>query len=184
MRSSGRTNTFEMAVKYIFFAVLCTTLVFCCHGGWVTWVKLNTSPVCFGARDNKYGAFTPGKNAFVWAFMLKHYSGYVSCNTGRGNSKSNWGCDPNHKNLFTLLTDERNHVVGPRFSQPFSPSYYALPGYHSSSPYLIFFMGKSAYGLHHMAELRIWYGEDLFGSTESDNGGTSCADVYGLMYKD
>ncbi len=63
----------QMAVKCIFFAALCATFVFCCHGGWVTWVKLNTSPVCFGARDNKYGAFTPGKNAFVWAFMLKHY---------------------------------------------------------------------------------------------------------------
>ena len=57
-------------------------------------------------------------------------------------------------------------------------------GYHSSSPYLIFFMGKSAYGVHHMAELRVWYGEDLFDTSESDNAGKSCTDVYGLMYKD
>ncbi|KAJ7373739.1 hypothetical protein OS493_011348 [Desmophyllum pertusum] len=33
-----------MAVKYILFAVLCATFVFSCHGGWITWVKLNTSP--------------------------------------------------------------------------------------------------------------------------------------------
>ena len=27
-------------------------------------------------------------------------------------------------------------------------------------------------------ELRVWFGEDLVGYTESDNHGTSCADVY------
>ena len=173
-----------MTVKYSFFAVVCATFLFSCHGGWITWVKLNTSPVCFGARDNKYGAFTPGKNAFVWAFMLKHRSGYVTCNTRVGHSaRSAWGCARNGKNIQTFLTDERNTIIGPRFSQPIARHYYHLPGYHSSSPYLIFFMGKSAYGLHHMAELRLWYGEDFFGFTESDNGGKSCTDVYGLMYQ-
>ena len=171
-----------MTVKCVFFVLFCASFVICCcRGGLVTWVKLNTSPVCFGARDNTYGAFTPGKNAFIWAFMLKHRSGYVSCNGGHG---SNWGCRPNHAHVITFLTDERNHVVGPRFSQPLAKHYYSLPGYHSSSPYLIFFMGKSAYGVHHMAELRVWYGEDLYGTTESDNSGKSCTDVYGLMYKD
>ena len=171
-----------MTLRCVFFAVFFATFVICCcRGGWVTWVKLNTKLVCFGATGNTYGAFTPGKNAFIWAFMLKHRSGYVSCG---GVSRSPWGCAPNHDYVVTFLTDERNHVVGPRFSQPFAEHYYALPGYHSSSPYLIFFMGKSAYGVHHMAELRLWYGEDLFDHIERDNSGTSCADVYGLMYKE
>ena len=173
-----------MAVKYIYLAVLCAAFLFSCQGGWITWVKLNTSPVCFGAKHNKYGAFTPGQNAFIWAFMLKHRSGHVTCNVHSGSQrKSAWGCSPNHKDILTFLTDDRNIIIGPRFSQPMSQSYYHLPGYLSSSPYLIFFMGKSAYGLHHMAELRLWYGEDLVNVSESDNGGTSCADVYGLMYK-
>ena len=30
-------------------------------------------------------------------------------------------------------------------------------------------------------ELRLWYGEDLRGFTEGDNGGKTCADVYGLL---
>jgi len=29
--------------------------------------------------------------------------------------------------------------------------------------------------------LRLWYGEDLKGYTDSDNGGRTCADVYGLL---
>lgn len=172
-----------MAVKYSLFAVLCATFLLNCHGGWITWVKLNTSPVCFSAKGNNYGAFTPGKNAFIWAFMLEHRSGYVSCSTRIGSTRrSPWGCDPNHKTIVTFLTDDRNTVIGPRFSQSTVQQSYHLPGYLSSSPYLIFYMGKSAYGLHHMAELRIWYGEDLFDFTESDNNGTSCADVYGLTY--
>lgn len=38
-------------------------------------------------------------------------------------------------------------------------------------------MGKSAFGLHHLAELRLWYGEGLFDYTKADNGGLSCADA-------
>ena len=174
-----------MTIKNVLFAVLCATILFTCDGGRITWVKLNTSPVCFSAKDNKYGAFTPGRDAFVWAFMLKHRSGYVSCSThGGAGKRSPWGCDPNSSRIYTFLTDERNNIIGPQFAQYPAQHYYTLTGYHSSSPYLIFFMGKSAYGLHHLAELRLWYGEDLFNHTESDNFGTSCADVYGLVYKE
>ncbi|KAJ7373740.1 hypothetical protein OS493_011349 [Desmophyllum pertusum] len=127
-------NCVRMAVKYILFAVLCATFVFSCHGGWITWVKLNTSPVCFGAKDNSYGAFTSGKNAFIWAFMLKHQSGGdLNCgNYGGGNSL--WGCGANKKDIYTFLTDERNNIIGPRFSKPSEFSTYSvkyeLPGYH------------------------------------------------------
>ena len=180
-----------MTVKYILLAVLCATFVFSCHGGWITWVKLNTSPVCFGAKDNSYGAFTHGKNAFIWAFMLKHHPGNesqsgVKCDNSRG-GKSLWGCRANQKEIYTFLTDERNNIIGPRFSEPSEFSKYSvkyeLPGYNSDSPFLIFFMGKSAYGLHYLAELRLWYSEDLLDYTEYNNEGTSCADVFGLMYK-
>lgn len=171
----------SMTVKYLLFASLCAAFLVNCHGKWITWVKLNTHPVCFGAEGDKYGAFTYGKDAFIWAFMLKHRSGDVTCNGFA--SKSPWGCPPNEQFIRTFLTDDRNTIIGPQFSERVAQTYYKLPGYSSSSPYLIFFMGKSAYGLHHMAELRIWYGEDLFNTSESDNGGRSCADVYGLMYQ-
>ena len=171
-----------MAVKQLLLTLLCVTFTLNCQSKWTTWVKLNANPVCFGAQGNKFGAFTPGKNAFIWAFMLKHLSGSVTCSKTSDNRRNSpWGCDPN-KEVVTFLTDERNNIIGPRFAQ-LSPAKtsFVLPGYHSSSPYLIFFMGKSAYGLHHMAELRLWYGEDLQDISESDNGGRSCADVYGLM---
>ena len=173
-----------MTVKYLLLASLCAAFLVNCHSGWTTWVKLNSSPVCFGAKNNKYGAFTYGKNAFIWAFRLDYRSGYVSCSIFGGNSRrSPWGCDPNKPNILTFLTDGRNTVVGPRFSLPINQAHYNLPGYNSSSPYLIFFMGKIPFCVHENTELRLWYGEDLRDQTESDNVGTSCADVYGLTDK-
>ena len=44
------------------------------------WVKLNKSPVCFGARNNQYGRFTHPRNIFVSSFMLVHRTGSVTCN--------------------------------------------------------------------------------------------------------
>ena len=29
--------------------------------------------------------------------------------------------------------------------------------------------------------LKLWYGEDLYNVTETDNSGTSCADIYAIM---
>ena len=43
------------------------------------WVKLNKSPVCFGAKGNQYGRFSYHRNIFVSSFMLVHRSGNVSC---------------------------------------------------------------------------------------------------------
>ena len=43
------------------------------------WVKLNKSPVCFGARGNQFGRFSYQQNIFVSSFMLVHRSGKVTC---------------------------------------------------------------------------------------------------------
>ena len=43
------------------------------------WVKLNKSPVCFGANGDYFGRFSYPKNIFVSSFMLVHRSGTVTC---------------------------------------------------------------------------------------------------------
>ena len=142
------------------------------------WVKLNKSPVCFGAKGNQYGRFTYHRNIFVSSFMLVHRSGTVSCYKG---ANSYWGCAPNHNWLSTVLTDQNNKILAPEASTVSKAGAYGLAGYTSSSSALVFCAPKKPHCVFANSELRLWYGEDLVGHTESDNGGRTCADVYGLL---
>ena len=143
------------------------------------WVKFNNSPVCFGAKGNQFGRFTINRNIFVSQFMIVHRSGTVTCNRS---SYSYWGCTPNSTRLEAILTDNNNKILAPEASKVNSGGKYALAGYDSSSSVLVFCgVGKNKpHVIFANTELRLWHGEDLKDHTESDNGGRTCADVYGL----
>ena len=114
--------------------------------------------------------------------MLVHRSGKVSCNRGVSHLFSYWGCTPNHGTLVTLLTDQKNTILAPEASSVNNKTGgYSLAGYTSSSSALVFCAAKKPHCVFAKSELRLWYGEDLFGITESDNGGRTCADVYALI---
>ena len=142
------------------------------------WVQLNTHPVCFGTRDNSYGSFQYNKKVFVKRFMLVHRSGWVTCDKRLSNTKSFWGCGDHGRLtvsfLNAVITDSSNKVLAPSAAAS-SPGWYKLPGYTSRSSVLML-CGPHK---HVVGELRLWYGEDLYGSTEADNAGRTCADVYG-----
>ena len=140
------------------------------------WVKLNKSPVCFGARDSQFGAFAYSQNILVSSFMLVHLSGTVTCNKRH---YSYWGCYPNHASINVVLTDHQNKLLAPAATN--HGGWYNLSGYTSSSSALVFCAAKKPHCIHANTQLRLWYGEDLRGYTESDNGGKTCADVYGLL---
>ena len=143
------------------------------------WVKLNKSPVCFGAKGNQYGRFSYHRNIFVSSFMLVHRSGKVSCNK---RAYSYWGCQPNQGQLLVLLTDQNNKILAPEAKIGNSSGRYNLAGYSSSSSVLVFCASKKPQCVFANSELRLWYGEDLrAGRGDSDNGGKTCADVYGLL---
>ena len=147
------------------------------------WVQLNTDPVCFGARDNSYGSFQYNKNVFVKRFMLVHRSGWVTCDKRLSNTKSFWGCGDHGRLtvsfLNAVITDSSNKVLAPSAAAS-SPGWYKLPGYTSRSSVLMLCgLYKPVVCVHASEELRLWYGEDLYGSTEADNAGQTCADVYG-----
>ena len=74
------------------------------------WMKLNKSPVCFGARDSQFGAFAYSQNILVSSFMLVHRSGTMTCNKRH---YSYWGCYPNHASLNVVLTDHQNKLLAP-----------------------------------------------------------------------
>ena len=144
------------------------------------WVKLNKSPVCFGAKGDDFGPFSYHGNIFVRSFKLVHRTGKVSCLKTRANSYSYWGCWRN-PHLAAILTDQSNNILAPDASIVQGNGRYNLPGYSSSSSELVFEKSGKPHVIFANNELRLWYGEDLRGHTEEDNDGETCADVYGLL---
>lgn len=53
-----------------------------------------------------------------------------------------------------------------------------VPGYNSASKEIVLTPFTEPYAVLAGQQLRLWYGEDLQGYTESDNGGRVCCDVY------
>ena len=158
-----------------------TAVASCTNTACPHWVKLNKSPVCFGARGNSFGKFTYDRNIFVSSFMLVHRTGTVTCDKRH---YSYWGCVPDTKALaviLTVLAGQQEKILAPAAAKLNSGGSYGLEGYTSSSSALVFCVPKKPHCIFANSELRLWYGEDFRGSTESDNGGKTCADVYGLL---
>ena len=145
------------------------------------WVKLNKAPVCFGAKGNQFGSFTYDRNIFVSSFMLVHRSGNVTCRNKNAGSYSYWGCDPNHTALNVILTDQNNKILAPEASTVIKGGWYILKGYTSSSSVIVFCAPKNPHCVLAGTPLRLWYGEDLRDTTEHDNGGKTCADVFAML---
>ena len=78
-----------------------------------------------------------------------------------------------------MITTSSNTVIAPQ--SPFRNGYRGttsfLPGYDAYSPEIVL-PRFAPYSVSSGQELRLWYGEDLVGHTESDNGGWVCCNVY------
>ena len=172
-------NQVTMLFKFVMIAVMATVFINeASANSCPRWVKLNKSPVCFGARSNQYGRFTYPRNIFVSSFMFVHRTGSVSCNKKH---YSYWGCTPNSSDILVVLTDHKNRILAPAASRVGKYGWYRLPGYTSSSSALVFCAPRKPHCIFANTELRLWYGDDLKGHSESNNGGRACADVYGLL---
>lgn len=139
------------------------------------WRKLNSAPVCFGAKDNKFGRFQVEVGGSIQAIKLVHLSGYVSCDS-RKSSRSNWGCAGQHRvrNIALYLTNASNTILLPMGIR--AP--YTIPGYDAQSSEIVFSGFPNPLHLSSDKELRLWYWADLVDWSENDNGGTSCTDVF------
>ena len=138
--------------------------------------------MCFGAKSDQFGKFSVPSGGKLLAIKLVHLQGYVSCDTRQVYHWSFWGCG-SHGNLKghvnVAITTSANHILLPA-SQFFTGSskWSKIPGYNSLSPELVLSVFSSPLTVSSGQELRLWYGEDLTASTESDNGGKSCCDVF------
>ncbi|XP_078385006.1 uncharacterized protein LOC144667461 isoform X2 [Oculina patagonica] len=177
---------FQTTWKSLCFLVIFLT-VNCCDvtsQSQDSWLKVNSRPVCFGARDNQYGSFSVPYGGKIAGFKLVYLSGYVSCDTNNIAYWSFWGCynHPSVKNgVATVITTTSNAIIVP-LSQFFTygaGKWSDAPGYTPRSPEIVL-PRFSPYSVNSGQQFRLWYGEDLVGYTESDNGGNVCADVYAL----
>ncbi|XP_078374940.1 uncharacterized protein LOC144658395 [Oculina patagonica] len=154
-----------------------------------TWLKINTNPICFGARDDAYGSFTVAKAGSISALKLVHVSGVLVCH--QQSTTSYWGCERvlyGDKTLMTVITyDNRTMFLPTRHTarmgapgQNCASGYsYHLDGFDDRSPELVFKMSQSgAMSVAVNQEFQIWYGQDIENCSEMNNSGQSCVHVY------
>ena len=88
-----------------------------------------------------------------------------------------WGCGPplSILDIAVIFTDASNTIllsIG-------QSSRYTISGYDAQSSEIVFSDFLTPLFLAPGQELRLWYMDDDFNNyTESDNGGTSCTDVF------
>ena len=140
------------------------------------WRKLNSAPVCFGAKDNQFGQFQFEVGGSIQAVKLVHLSGQVTCDHRHVNAWSKWGCGSPFSVhvIHVFLTDAFKTILLPMGQR--SP--YTIPGYDAQSGEIVFSGFPNPLHLLSGQELSLWYEEDLDDRSESDNDGTSCTDVF------
>jgi hypothetical protein len=84
------------------------------------------------------------------------------------------------------VTDVKNIVMypSPVLVKPYqSGGWYHIPGYFANSHQLAFSDVGPRY-MYSGHQMRVWYGEDLYGYTESDNHGLTCfkAEIFVVYY--
>lgn len=147
------------------------------------WIKLNTAgPVCFGARDNRFGKVLVPSGGKLVSVKLAHLYGYVTCDKNNALFWSYWGCSPYHalkEKVDVVITTSAGRVLLP--SSQFitsSTKWSRITGYNSFSPELVLSAFSNPSSVTKGQELRLWYGEDFVNSSEGDNAGMTCCDIY------
>ncbi|XP_068733461.1 uncharacterized protein [Montipora capricornis] len=153
-----------------------------CQG---VWQKINEDPVCFGSRDNQYGAFEMTKTGNVTGMKLVHRNGSIKCNPNTG--ASYWSCtylDLYGNNTFmTIITTADKKALLPKEEELLKKGcsnkyFYVLEGIKQGSTELVLSSNSTPLRLLKNQELQIWYGQDWVDCSEGNNNGTTCVDVF------
>ena len=165
----------------IFFNLLIA--LYAVHGayGYAKWYKINGSPVCFGAKDNKFGSFPSTRSVNAYEIAIKKVSGKgVSCS---GSPLSPFSCvngGPANGLMGAYLTDYWRRPIVPRSpTHPADPKgFYGVNGNNVRSQLVRLVAGDNMNG-HYISSGHtryVAYGEDLFDHTEYDNSGETSVD--------
>ncbi|XP_027053036.1 uncharacterized protein LOC113680221 isoform X1 [Pocillopora damicornis] len=153
-----------------------------------SWLKVNTNPLCFGARNDDHGSFTIAKAGSISALKLVHISGALTCHSS--STRSFWGCEVSSygkKTLMTLVTYINRTVFLPtrETADMGEPGHtcateyiYHLQGFDDVSTEIIFNTSSKTLPVKMNQGFQIWYGQDLSDCSEINNSGQSCVNVY------
>ena len=144
------------------------------------WKKINTGPVCFGARDNSYGAFNIKESGVIRTFKLVHLSGSIRCNPNY--PPSYWGCDHpllGDTRLQTVITfKNRSALLLADYRKKDCHYSYKIEGVGVNDNELRFNNLPTPISVSVGDEFQIWFTQDLYYCSEDNNSGQTCADVY------
>ena len=149
------------------------------------WKRVNTEPVCFGARDNSHGIFNITESGSIYTFKLVHRSGSLSCIPTA--PASNWGCthfDYGDKKLTTVITFKNGTVpLLAEYARRYTAARcgyfsYKIEGVDVNSRELVFNFLPTSLPVSVGQEFHVWYGGDLIDCGEYNNSSQTCADVY------
>ena len=144
------------------------------------WQKINTEPVCFGARNNQYGGFKITKCGLLKTMKLVHKSGSIKCNSF--DPESYWGCTYapmfGNNGLMTIITNDKKEAILPPAGDVNINLFYSLNGTTHTSPELVFPDLPNKVSVSRSQELQIWYGQDWIDNSEENNSGSTCVDVF------
>ena len=150
------------------------------------WQKINNDPVCFGARDDRYGSFNVTKTGVVKSVKLVHRSGSIKCHPKYPSTF--WSCGninyyPNNT-FMTIITNAKGEALLPSVENikahgcDDKEHFYVLDGVNQGSPELILGNLSRPLSLLKDQQLQIWYGQDWVDCSENNNNGTSCVDIF------
>ena len=143
------------------------------------WKKINTGPVCFGARDDSYGTFNIRESGVIHTFKLVHLSGSISCSPDT--PPSYWGCENSgygDKRLLTVITfKNRSALLLADYTKGCGDPY-KIEGVGVNDTELRFNNLFTPISVSVGKEFQIWYGQDLTNCSDDNNNGQTCADVY------
>ena len=151
------------------------------------WQKINEGSVCFGAKNDRYGAFNMTKSGRVQAMKLVHRNGSVRCT--RNINPTYWGCVslPTYpeNTLMTIITKANREALLPSAEELKNSAscgnkkhIYFLEKTSQNSTELVFGNLSSFLTLLRNQELQIWYGQDWIDCSEDGNSGATCVDVF------
>ncbi|XP_044170936.1 uncharacterized protein LOC114970706 [Acropora millepora] len=149
------------------------------------WQQINNDPVCFGARDDQYGAFSVTKTGIVKAMKLVHRHGSIKCNLNY--PPTFWSCGNvryyANNTFMTIITNAKREALLPsvenlKTARCSKEHYYVLEQVNQGSPELI--LGNLSRPLSFLKDqqLQIWYGQDWIDCSEQSNSGASCVDIF------
>uniref|UniRef100_A0A7M5XJE7 Uncharacterized protein n=1 Tax=Clytia hemisphaerica TaxID=252671 RepID=A0A7M5XJE7_9CNID len=137
---------------------------------------LTPTPICYTPKNSGFATFNLPFTGKIKYLKLVHVSGGTVCSVNHLYSK--WGCTFGNyqvNDIHVVTTNELNQIIFPTVTH--AGTVVRMEGADRDADELIQ-RPDSPVGVSANQKFRIWYTEDLYDLSESNNYGTHCIRVY------